>query len=502
MITQPRCTPRNVTGSTHSDGLELSYTFGMGTQAPATDTGDDVAFAPMHVLATRLKAGELTAAKLVDCYLQRIQRYDDKYHAFVEVYADEACKAAAAADRALKAGNASGPLHGIPIALKDLIDVAGKRTTGGSLYWRERISPATATVAQRLTDAGMITLGKTHMVEFAFGAWGTNQTMGTPWNPWDLETPRTPGGSSSGSGVAVAAGLAPAAIGSDTGGSVRIPASLCGIVGLKTTVGRVSNYGTLRLSETLDTLGPMTRDVEDAALLFNAIHGFDPRDAETLPHAQIDALKELKSGIQGMRLAVLPGAALGELDPAVTNAFAQALDVLRDLGARIETIQLPHAYLRLAEIVGKIISAEGYALHREWIDRDDLPFDHDVRNRIRWAKGLSAADYIHVMAERKTMQRDADAMLRDYSALLMPTTPLPAIPLSDVDQGKAPMSLLTRPINLLDMCALAVPCGFTGGGLPVSLQICGRGYKEASVLRIGWAYENATEWHRRRPPAP
>src|SRR6185436_8256935 len=183
--------------------------------------------------------------------------------------------AAEAVDRARKAGQVSGALHGIPLALKDLIEVAGKRTTGGSLYWRERVSPVTATVARRLTDAGMIALGKTHMVEFAFGAWGTNATMGTPWNPWDIRTPRSPGGSSSGSGVAVGAALAPVALGSDTGGSVRIPAGLCGIVGLKTTVGRVSNYGTLALSDTLDTLGPMTRDVEDAAPLFAAIHGPD-----------------------------------------------------------------------------------------------------------------------------------------------------------------------------------------------------------------------------------
>jgi len=474
----------------------------MEIPAATTGAGDDIAFAPMHALATRLKAGDLSAATLVDCYLQRIGRHDDKYHAFVEVYADEARAAAEAADRARKAGQASGALHGIPLALKDLIDVAGKRTTGGSLYWRERVSPVTATVARRLSDAGMITLGKTHMVEFAFGAWGTNQTMGTPWNPWDLETPRTPGGSSSGSGVAVAAALAPAAIGSDTGGSVRIPASLCGIVGLKTTVGRVSNYGTLRLSETLDTLGPMTRDVEDAALLFNAMHGFDPQDAGTLPHAQVDALRDLKTGVSGMRFAVLPDAELGELDPAVARAFAAALDVMRGLGARIETLALPLAYKRLAEIVGKIIAAEGYALHREWIDRDDLPFDRDVRDRIRWAKGLSAADYIQVMAERQHLQRKVDAFLRDYDALLMPTTPLPALPLSAVDQGKAPMSLLTRPINLLDMCALALPCGFTAGGLPVSLQIAGRSYEEARILRIGWAFENATEWHRRRPPAP
>jgi aspartyl-tRNA(Asn)/glutamyl-tRNA(Gln) amidotransferase subunit A len=474
----------------------------MVTPDSAASASDDLAYAPAHALATRLRSGDLTAAALVDCYLQRISRRDGKYHAFVEVYADEARAAAETADRELKAGKARGPLHGIPIALKDLIDVAGKRTTGGSLYWRERVSPATATVAQRLTDAGMITLGKTHMVEFAFGAWGTNQTMGTPWNPWDPATPRTPGGSSSGSGVAVASALAPAAIGSDTGGSVRIPASLCGIVGLKTTVGRVSNYGTLRLSETLDTLGPMTRDVEDAALLFNAMQGFDPQDAQTLPHSQVDVLKELKAGIAGMRFAVLPEAEIGELDPGVAAAYARALDVLRGLGASIDTLKLPLSYKRLAEIVGKIIAAEGYALHRDWIDRDDLPFDRDVRDRIRWAKGLSAADYIQVMTERKSMQREIDALLRDYAALLMPTTPLAAVPLTAVDQGKAPMSLLTRPINLLDMCALALPCGFTADGLPVSLQIAGRGYDEARILRIGWAFENATEWHKSRPPAP
>jgi aspartyl-tRNA(Asn)/glutamyl-tRNA(Gln) amidotransferase subunit A len=456
----------------------------------------------MHALAARLKAGELSASALVECYLQRIDRYDEKYHAYVEVYADEARAAAAAADRAFKAGQARGALHGIPIALKDLIDVAGKRTTGGSLYWRERVSAVTATVAQRLADAGMITLGKTHMVEFAFGAWGTNQTMGTPWNPWHLNTPHTPGGSSSGSGVAVGAALAPAAIGSDTGGSVRIPASLCGIVGLKTTVGRVSNFGTLALSETLDTLGPMTRDVEDAALLFDAMHGADPQDPATLPHARVDALRELRAGVKGMRFAVLPDAELGELDPAVASAYAAALDVMRDLGARIETLALPLSYKRLAEIVGKIIAAEGYALHREWIDRDDLPFDRDVRDRIRWAKALSAADYIQVMAERRQLKREVDTFLRAYDALLMPTTPLPAIPLSAVDQGKAPMSVLTRPINLLDMCALSLPCGFTPGGLPLSLQIAGRGYEEARILRIGWAYEQATKWHQGRPPAP
>ena len=460
---------------------------------------DDLAFAPMHLLADRLRSGAVSASALLDLYLKRIQTYEPKLHAFVALYESEARAAADAADRSLQAGGSLGPLHGIPIALKDLLEVEGLVTTGGSLFWRDRVSPVTATAVRRLIAAGMIPLGKTHMVEFAFGSWGTNTTMGAPWNPWDLRVQRAPGGSSSGSGVAVAAALAPAAIGSDTGGSVRIPAALCGIVGLKTTVGRVSNHGVLMLSNLLDTLGPMTRDVEDAALLFAALHGPDPADAQTLAHAPVDAFPTLKAGVQGLRLAVLPDEELGEVAPDVAQAFASALDVLRGLGARIDRLKLPVAYGPLADLTGKIIAAEGYELHRDWIDRDDLPFDQDVRGRMRGGKTTLAADYIRLTADRRRLCREVDRLLSDFDALLMPTTPLPAIPLTEIDQGKAPMSRLTRPINLLDLCALALPCGFSRDGLPISLQIAGRGYDEARVLRIGWAFENATEWHKRRP---
>ncbi|MPZ46089.1 MAG: amidase [Betaproteobacteria bacterium] len=463
------------------------------------ETDEALAYTPMHALAERLRAGTSSAAALLDCYLQRIHRYDAKLHAFVSVYEDEARMAAESADRALQAGRNLGPLHGIPIALKDLVEIEGLTTTGGSLYWRERVSTVTATIVRRLIAAGMIVLGKTHMVEFAFGSWGTNTTMGTPWNPWDLRVPRTPGGSSSGSGVAVAAALAPAAIGSDTGGSVRIPASLCGIVGLKTTVGRVSNHGTLRLSEALDTIGPMTRDVEDAALLFSALHGPDMNDPQTLHHPPADVLTGLKTPVTGLRLAVLPQADLGEIDDEVARAFELALEVFRGLGVRIDTLRLPVAFAALADLTGKFIAAEGHALHRGWIHRDDLPFDPDVRERLRTGKALSAADYIDVMARRQRLRHDVDRMLSDFDALLLPTTPLPPLPLTEVDQNQAPMSRLTRPINLLDLCALALPCGFTRAGLPISLQIVGRAGEEARILRIGWAFEHATEWHLRRP---
>jgi aspartyl-tRNA(Asn)/glutamyl-tRNA(Gln) amidotransferase subunit A len=465
----------------------------------AEASGEDFAFAPIHLLADRLRTGDVTATALLDLYLERIRTYDRKLHAFVAIYEKEARLAAEAADRSLRAGQNLGPLHGIPVALKDLLDIEGRVTTGGSLFWRDRISTVTATAVRRLTAAGMIALGKTHMVEFAFGSWGTNTTMGAPWNPWDLHTQRAPGGSSSGSGVAVAAALAPAAIGSDTGGSVRIPAGLCGIVGLKTTIGRVSNHGVLMLSNLLDTLGPMTRDVEDAALLFAAMHGPDPADPQTLAHPPTDVLATLKAGIAGLRLAVLPDEELGEVDPEVAKAFAGALDTLRGLGARIDGLKLPAAYGPLADLTGKIIAAEGYELHRGWIDRDDLPFDPDVRGRMRGGKATTAADYIRLTADRRKLCREVDRLLSDFDGLLMPTTPLPPIPLTEIDQSKAPMSRLTRPINLLDLCALALPCGFTKAGLPISLQIVGRGYDEARVLRIGWAFENATAWHKRRP---
>jgi aspartyl-tRNA(Asn)/glutamyl-tRNA(Gln) amidotransferase subunit A len=460
---------------------------------------DGLAFAPVHELAERMRTGALTPSALLDLYLARIDRHDRKLHAFVAVYEKDARIAAELADRAIQAGQRLGPLHGIPIALKDLLDIEGRVTTGGSVFWRDRVSPVTATVVRRLVAAGMIPLGKTHMVEFAFGSWGTNATMGTPWNPWDLRTPRAPGGSSSGSAVAVAGGLAPAAIGSDTGGSVRIPAGLCGLVGLKTTVGRVSNHGVLMLSDTLDTIGPMVRDVEDAALLFATMHGPDVDDPATLPHPPADVLSGLKAGVTGLRFAVLPEPDLGEVDPEVGAAFATAREVFRAQGARIDVLQLPVAYTELADLAGRFIAAEGYRLHRDWIDRDDLPFDPDVRDRFRAARSMAAADYVQLMLERRQMRRDVAGLLRDFDALLLPTTPLPAIPQSEIDQKKSPMSRLTRPANLLDLCALAVPCGFTKGGLPISLQIVGRGYDEARILRIGWAFENATDWHRRHP---
>jgi aspartyl-tRNA(Asn)/glutamyl-tRNA(Gln) amidotransferase subunit A len=455
-------------------------------------------FDPIHVLASGLKTRELTAAALVDAYLGRIRRLDSKLHAYAEVYEREARAAAERADARRDAGKAMGTLDGIPIAFKDLLHIEGKVSRGGSVG-ADQHPDITATVVRRLTGAGMIALGKTHMVEAAFGSWGTNTVAGAPWNPWDLATHRVPGGSSSGSGVAVSAGLAPAAIGSDTGGSIRIPASLCGIVGLKATVGRVSNFGAMMLSDTLDTLGPMTRDVEDAALIFDAIHGPDANDARTLAHQRTDVLRDLKNGIRGMRFGMLPAEALGEIDAETSKAFEHALEVLRSLGATIVAVAGPATSGARPEATAMDTAADGYARLPAPLDSNEPPMDADVRKRLDWGRKIPAFEYIRILEERRRLAEELESNMKGCDALVTPTTPFPAIPLTEVDQRVAPMSLLTRAVNLLDMCALALPCGFTDRGLPLSLQIVGRGYDEARVLRIGWAYEQATEWHTRTP---
>src|SRR5712691_1607225 len=299
-------------------------------------------FETVAELSTAFAKRTVSPVDVVDALLVRIERMNPALHAFIDVYASDARLAAQAADRAIRSGHAVGLLHGVPVALKDLVDLEGRVTTGGSKVWAKRVSAVTATLARRLISAGMIVLGKTHTVEFAMGGWGTNTHMGTPWNPWDATVHRTPGGSSSGSGVAVAAGLAPAAIGTDTGGSVRLPASWCGIVGLKVTVGRISTFGVLPLSTTLDTPGPLARSVEDAALIFRALNGPDPRDPQTLAWTPVDPLPTLRRGVAGLRRAVLPDVERAGVDKEVLVAYGAAVDTLAKLGAQIVRVTLPH----------------------------------------------------------------------------------------------------------------------------------------------------------------
>ena len=459
----------------------------------------DFTLRPVHLLSHDLMSRRLSAVDLTDAFLERIRMHDPKLHAFVAVHGDDARLAARAADAAIRSGHPVGPLHGIPVALKDLIEIEGRIVTGGSEAWRDRVATRTATLARRLLSHGMVVLGKTHTVEFAMGGWGTNTRRGTPWNPWDPARQRTPGGSSSGSGVAVAAALAPWAVGTDTGGSVRLPSSWCGITGLKTTIGRISTHGVLPLSPTLDTPGPMARSVEDAALLYVAMQGADPLDARTLRLPFTDPMPQLKRGVRGLRLARMPDVERQHASTEVLAAYDASLAELQRLGAEIVPVALPFRFADVAAFNLRIMAAESYALLHELIDDPNAPLDPDVRPRIAAGRDISAQAYLQALQVRDEMKLKFATALDGIDALLTPTTMTTALPLEQVDQSKAPAHF-TRFGNFLDLCALAVPNGSGAGGLPTSLQIVCRSYDEAMALRIGWAYQNATEWHLRRPP--
>lgn len=463
------------------------------------DAASSPATLPVHALAKAIASRQLSPIELMDDCLSRIQQLDPQLRAFVEVFDEQARLAAEAADKAIRSGHMVGPLHGIPIALKDLVEIEGRVTSGGSAVWKDRRSTVTATLAQRLIAAGMIVVGKVHTVEFAYGGWGTNQHLGTPRNPWDAATARTPGGSSSGSAVAVAARMVPCAIGTDTGGSVRLPAAWCGITGLKTTIGRISTHGVLPLSPTLDTPGPMTRSVEDAAILLHLLQGADPSDRKTLGHAESEPLRHLARGVRGLRLARMPASERSAIDADLLAAYDGALETLRQLGAEIVDITLPASFEELGTQSGAIMSAEAYALVGDIVDDAKQPVDEAVRPRIRAGADISSRDYLQVLARREHAKAQFSAAMAGIDALLAPVSPTPPIPLDEVDQTR-PSSMMTRWVNFLDLCALAIPNGITRSGLPSSFQIVCRSYDEATALRIGWAYEHATDWHSRMPP--
>jgi aspartyl-tRNA(Asn)/glutamyl-tRNA(Gln) amidotransferase subunit A len=449
-------------------------------------------FSSLTDLAAALARHELSAVELADFYLARIERGNAKLHAFVTVEPDLARALARASDARRAAGLTLGPLDGLPIALKDLLEIEGRVTTVGSALWPDRRSTETAVCVERLLAAGMVVLGKTHMVEFAFGGWGPNPKVGTPWNPWDLVTHRVPGGSSSGSGVAVAAGLAPAAIGSDTGGSVRIPSSLNGITGLKTTRGLISLQGAFPLSSTLDTIGPMTRTVDDTALLTIALA--EPERSAGLEHyAESD-------DIAGKRIVLMPADQFPiTVDPDVLKALETAKHVLQSRGARVNERRLPFDMADLMRRNGALIAAEAYTVHRAYIEDEALPIGPWVRSRMLSGKGISAADYIEALAHRRAACAAWLEWMRDADALLTPTLPMGAIPLEEVDETTTPLAAFTRAANYLNAPALALPAGFTAAGLPVGVQLVGKAFDEANVLQIGRAFQTATDWHRRVP---
>jgi aspartyl-tRNA(Asn)/glutamyl-tRNA(Gln) amidotransferase subunit A len=453
----------------------------------------------LHSLVRKLKSRSVSSVDLVDACLSRISQLESKLHAFVEVYDEDARLASEAADKAIRSGHAVGPLHGIPIALKDLIELEGRVVTGGSAVWRDRRSTQTASLAQKLIGAGMIIVGKTHTVEFAFGGWGTNQHLGTPWNPWDVRTHRTPGGSSSGSAVAVAARMVPCAIGTDTGGSVRTPAAWCGVTGLKTTIGRISTYGVLPMSPTLDTPGPITRSVEDAAILLQVMQGVDPLDRRTLTLRDVDPMSTLRRGVKGLRLGRMAASERAGVDEELLTAYDASLDGLGAMGAEIVDVELPRSFRGYGASWGYIAAAESYALLSHIVDNDSHQLDVAVRQRIRAGAAISSRQYLEMLAIREQLKLEYASVTVDIDALVMPATLTPPLLLTAVDQSTTP-AFFTRWVNYLDLCSLAVPNGLTASGLPLSLQIVCRGGEEDMALRIGWAWQDATDWHKRTPP--
>jgi aspartyl-tRNA(Asn)/glutamyl-tRNA(Gln) amidotransferase subunit A len=461
----------------------------------------DLTFANLTEQGAALQRGTVSSRELAEHYLGRIRKLNPRLHAFIDVYAEPALALAEAADRRRAAGMRIGPLDGLPIAVKDLCEMEGRVTTGGSAAWKTRKSTYTAAIVERLLGAGMVVLGKTHLVEFAFGGWGTNPVCGAPWNPWDAKTHRVPGGSSSGSGVAVAAGLAPAAIGSDTGGSIRIPAALNGITGLKTSYGLISLYGALPLSTTLDTIGPMTRTAADAALLTAAMAGPDPRDPNTLAAPALDfGDLSVPAQIRGMRIAVLSADQFPiPVHPDVIRTWLETVATFRSLGARVEETKVPIDFSELMVRNGRLIAAEAYAYHRAYIEDANLPIGPAVRARVLGGKAVTAADYIAARADQRRAAADFAMWMRDWDALLTPVNPMPAIRLADVDESSTPLSTFTRAGNYLVTCGLSLPAGFSKEGLPIGVQLLGTPFTEPALIRIGRAFQAATDWHKRQP---
>jgi aspartyl-tRNA(Asn)/glutamyl-tRNA(Gln) amidotransferase subunit A len=352
----------------------------------------------------------------------------------------------------------------------------------------------------------MVLVGKTHTVQFAFGGVGINHDHGTPHNPWHA-TAHAPGGSSSGSGVAVSGGLVPMALGSDTGGSVRIPAALCGTVGLKTTVGRISRAGVYPLSWTLDSVGPLTRSVEDAALAHEAMQGPDTDDATTVPVAAAGVLGALRAGVKGLRLAFAETVFFDDVDAEIVAAVREAGRALRGLGAHVDAMGVPE----VAEALGEqrralMIAAEALAVNGRFLDEQFDALDPIVAHRMKGGRQLTATDYFAVLRQWASLRARVRHTLADVDALLVPATMIPPRPIAEIDAtpetyGAANLGYLrnTSLGNVLDLCAVTLPCGFTRGGLPIGLMIYAKPFDEATALRVAWAYEQATEWHRRHP---
>ncbi|MFT0545520.1 amidase [Allopusillimonas ginsengisoli] len=469
---------------------------------------DNLPFLPVEQLAKLLASGEITSHALTRVYLDRIARLNTQLNAYVEVFEDSSLAQARCSDLRREAGCALGPLDGIPIAVKDLCHIAGYRNTVGSRLFSESHSTMTATAIQRLVAAGAVLLGKTQMVEFAFGGWGTNPYLGTPRNPWDMKAHRIPGGSSSGSGVALAAGLCAAAIGSDTGGSVRIPASLNGITGLKTTAGLISLHGCAELSPTLDSLGPLTRSAADAALLTEIMAGYDAADPRTHHAPRLpadfsrmdDGEAKASAPLQGKVIALIPPENYPmPVVPAVSHALEAAAKVFANLGADVREVEFPFDFGELMRVNGAIIAAEAYVIHQAYIEDTSREIGQWVRQRVLHGRDISAVQYIDALKEHSRVKRAWVDWMSGLDALLVPTLPIAACKVEDVDEMQTPLAAFTRAGNLLGASVLSLPAGFDEQRLPVGVQLYGKPFDEAGLISLGRRFQSQTDWHLQFP---
>ena len=425
--------------------------------------------------------------------LARIAELDVRLGAFITVADAFARAEARGRERELDARRDRGPLHGIPIALKDLYETAGVRTTAGSAFLRENVPASDAEPVRRLRESGIVMLGKTSLHEWAYGVTNDNPHFGPVRNPYDLE--RIPGGSSGGSAAALATGMCAASLGTDTGGSIRIPASLCGIVGLKPTSGRVSVRGVIPLSWTLDHAGPMTRTVRDAAIVLDAIAGYDADDPSSVDRPAPDSLAHIEDGVRGMTLGLPREHFFARAESEVGVLVRVASRVLESAGARLVEVSMPWID-EVTETQATILGADAAAYHRERLETRAEDFGSDVRRRLERGRARTGPEVSAARHIRTRLHRDMEMLLLDVDALLMPTTPIAAPPRlgQDAVEAAARLTSFTAPFNLTGVPAISIPCGFTKQGLPVGLQLASAPWTEGKLLRVARAYERETSW--------
>jgi aspartyl-tRNA(Asn)/glutamyl-tRNA(Gln) amidotransferase subunit A len=454
-----------------------------------------IAYATIRELGARYRKRELSPVEVTQALLARIEKLDPALHAFVTLTADRALADARAAEEALRRGDAR-PLLGIPVAHKDIYLTKGIRTTGGSALLADWVPDQESTCGRRWQEAGTVLLGKLITHEFAMGLQFPGHRFEPARNPWNPA--HIPGGSSSGSGAALAAGLVHGATGSDTGGSIRGPASFCGIVGLKPTYGRSSRAGVLTLSWTLDHTGPMARTVEDCALLLQPLAGHDALDPASSRAPIDDYTAALGRDVRGVRIGVVRNYFFEGVDPEIERAFEESMATLRRLGAEVRDVTIPslaatHSFLL-------ILLAEAYAYHERDLRAHPELYGEVLRERFLAGGLVTAAEYVQAQRIRAQICAETAEVLHGVDVLATPTTPKPATPFAlayDPEFG-FPRSNMA-PFNITGSPTLALPCGFSASGLPLSLQLSGRAFEESLVLRVGHAYEQATSWHTRRP---